>query len=71
MFCKNLDEGRNLVSVMPKYDDLFGTDLKNKILVARMINQRFSKRKQIIKKEERKLPKGPSDPVMWSVVNAV
>ena len=62
MNCKNLDGESDLVSEMPKYEDLFGTDIKNKICVARIINQRFLKRKQMVKKEERKTPKGPSDP---------
>ena len=62
MNCKNLDGESDLVSEMPKYPDLFGTDIKNKILVARIINKRFLKRKQIVKNEERTTPKGPSDP---------
>ena len=62
MYCKKLDGESDLVSEMPNYEDLFGTDITNKICVARIINQRFLKRKQMVKKEERKTPKGPSDP---------
>ena len=58
MYCLKFNGESDLVSVMPKYEDLFGTELNEKILVSRIINQRFLKRKQILKKEERKMPNG-------------
>ena len=52
MYCLKFNGESDLVSVMQNYEDLFGTELNEKILVSRMINQRFLK-------EERKMPKGP------------
>ena len=62
MYCKKLNGENDLVLEMPQYDHLFGNKLDGKILVARIINQRFTKRKQLLKKKETKKLKSPSDP---------
>ena len=62
MYCLKFNEESDLVAVMPKYEDLFGTEFSDKILVSRIIHQRFLRRKAILKKEDKKMPKGPSDP---------
>ena len=48
--CEKLDADTDLISSMPEYSDIFSENLEAQVLVARIIQSRFKKRKQLLKK---------------------
>ena len=48
--CEKLDTDTDLISSMPEYRDIFSENLEAQVLVARIIQSRFKKRKQLLKK---------------------
>ena len=47
-----LDTANSDVSTKPKYKELFGEILEQKIYISRILNEKFSFRKKLIKNEE-------------------
>ena len=61
--CKDLDGENELVLGSVNYQHLFSDCLGDIIRIARIIRSRYKRRKEILKKrQERKMPEGPSDP---------
>ena len=58
LVCTKLATANSVVSATPEYKELFGEILKQKISISRILNEKFSFRKKLIKNEEnwRKLP---------------
>ena len=52
LVCKKLNDENNIVSEVPKYENLFSQELKPKILISRIIQKNFTKRKKMLKKEK-------------------
>ena len=50
MECVKLSD-KDLVDKVPEYDDLFGKDLKTKVITSRILRQRYQRRKEIERKQ--------------------
>ena len=49
--CKKLDDGNDVLTAIPNYRDLFGENLERKVTLARIMQARFKKRKELLQKK--------------------
>ena len=52
LVCTELATANSVVSATPEYKELFGEILEHKISISRILNEKFSFRKKLIKNEE-------------------